>query len=509
MDELEFDNGRGRLWTSGRLLAIADADAPQLAPATLAVYEWAEHWLRHPDADAVRVGTTYAERVEGGLFRVQFANRLGLAELQPLRAGLPICEALWVEVISPKFPSVAAHLAFLQPLLGDLITRAAGLPFALSGETARGVAESLEPPTPLFALHFLARHAVQIVAAWEAAHARPHRALTERSDLVPLPLASEADPEVLLIILHAPERWTRASGFPLATALRGYAPTEIWQRLPEETLDTPENRFVRAFLRLLLAAAESLTAQRWWPQVPARRRAAIMALDGELSLALANPLFAEVGEMQRLPTASRVLMRREGYRELLDLWRRFQLAQHPLFARAQQAIDLRDIATLYEVWAFFALADEIGAALDREPDIHLLTSDEHGLRWRTEASYGPHGTLIYNQSKKGYSVWLRPDYLWVVNGQPEVALDAKFRFDRAAFDIDTEDQPAATAKHDDLHKMHTYRDALSLRASVIVYPGDVTRFYSTPTDTASISLLDVLDSKRGIGAFAFIPYQRQ
>jgi predicted component of viral defense system (DUF524 family) len=379
-----------------------------------------------------------------------------------------------LEVISPKFPGVDQHVAFFSALLDDLFARAARLPFAISADTARGVVDVPAPPTPLFILHFLLQHAQTLREAAGIVVARPHRRLADRPEIVPLAAVSEADPDVLLDVLTSPERWVRASGFPLATRLRGHAPSEVWQRRPEETLDTPENRFVKAFLLDLLYAAESLPRQSWWPWVSESRQRVIHETESMLRLTLTQPMFAEIGDLRRIPSSSRVLMRREGYRELLDAWRLFNLARRPFFGHLQRAIDLRDVATLYEIWCFFALVEEISAALGIVPELLLRVSDEYGLDWRSEAQFGAAGRLVYNQSVRGYSVGLRPDFLWYRNGKPEVALDAKFRLDRADWD---DESLTATVKNDDLYKMHTYRDALGLRAAVVVYPGDVEMFY--------------------------------
>jgi hypothetical protein len=42
--------------------------------------------------------------------------------------------------------------------------------------------------------------------------------------------------------------------------------------------------------------------------------------------------------LHHLPLTSRVLLRRDGYREMLDLWRRFHQARRPLFAPLQHAL---------------------------------------------------------------------------------------------------------------------------------------------------------------------------
>ena len=59
----------------------------------------------------------------------------------------------------------------------------------------------------------------------------------------------------------------------------------------------------------------------------------------------------------------------------------------------------------------------------------------------------------------------------------------------------------------DLYKMHTYRDALDVRAAVAVYPGDTPVFYDCRLGPlADVSLGEVLNSDlSGIGALAIKP----
>lgn len=464
--------------------------------------------MRYDGATHLRVGDRLVPPIDEGRFLFRFENQLGLTSIQPLDEHGPCCAPLLLEVISPKFSGIEQHVGFLSALLVDLFARAARLPFAVSADTARGVVDVPAPPTPLFTLHFLLQHARELREAANVVVAHPHRRLADAPEFVPLAAVSEADPDVLLDVLTSPERWVRASGFPLAVKLRGHAPSEVWQRRPEETLDTPENRFVKAFLRDLLFAAETLPRQSWWDKVSSGRQRVIHETEALLRQTLAQPMFAEVGDLRGIPSSSRVLLRREGYRELLDAWRLFNLARSPFFGPLQRAIDLRDVATLYEVWCFFALVEEIESGLGIAPSMKLLVSDQHGLNWRSaEARFDSTGTLVYNQSKRGYSVWLRPDFLWLRNGILEVAFDAKFRLDRSDWDDVSNDTPQATVKMDDLYKMHTYRDALGLRAAVVVYPGDVSQMYS-PDQAIKLSDMhaaDLLECIEGVGAISFRP----
>ncbi len=125
-----------------------------LAPATHCLREWANYWAECAGADVLRVGGDRV-KVSHGRFKVRFENQLGISQLQPYVGSQPLSEPLYVEVISPKFPTPSEHCAFYRRLLEDLFARAARIPFAASALTARGVTESLRPPSPLFVLDFL------------------------------------------------------------------------------------------------------------------------------------------------------------------------------------------------------------------------------------------------------------------------------------------------------------------------------------------------------------------
>ncbi len=482
-----------------------------LAPAICCLQEWRDCWLDIPGADSLRVGRERLAPVRGCLFKLRFENYLGLARVQPYADGAPLCAPVVVEVISPKFASACEHIGFFRGLLEDLFARAAQLPFDLSGPTERGVREALQPPTPLFVLHFLSQHADSLRDALALVQARPHRYLADRTEQAGLAQASQADPDVLQDIVRSPERWVRTDRDVLvARRMDGYAPTAIRQGISVESLDTPENRFVRHFLRQVLVAAEELLAQRWWDRVPVARRKRVRGVTEGVRRAYDHPMFDDVGPIRYLPVSSQVLLRRDGYRKLLDLWQRFHCARRPLFARLQEAIEVRDIATLYEVWAFFALIDEIQLALGETPCVEIETSVEHGLRWRARARFGNSGTLVYDLGyrRQSYSVSLRPDFSWVRGARLDVVLDAKFRLDRLP-SPEEEDSPQATAKRADLYKMHTYRDALGVRAAVAVYPGTEDVFYHRkPGTSPSVTLQQLLLGQvSGVGAIAMKPFR--
>ena len=461
-----LDFGTGRLWTRApaAILDIPPAAAGMLSPATHCLYEWTDYWWECPGADRVRIGSTWQDPITSGLFLLRFENELGLTALQAFGGDSPVGAPLHVEVISRKFPDLSSHVTFLRSLLDDLFARAARLPLALAAPVGRAVVESLRPPSPIFTLHFLSQYAAALRAALAVIQASPHRQLRDRSGMVPIAEAAEADIDVLVGALRTPRGWVPAWGFPLAEKLGGRLPARVWQRLPEETYDTPENRFLLAALRAFLTAAEGLPAQPWWDDVPPDRRETVRAVGGLLRRVVAQPLFSEVGPQHHFPATSRVLLRRDGYRDVLALWQVFRHARRPLFAPLRHAMDVRDIATLYEVWAFFALVEEIAVAVEQTPGVELRGTDATGLGWNATARFGTTGSLVYNRSERSYSgILMRPDFTWVPTIGSAVALDAMFQLTRAEGHPD-ETAPAETrVTHDDLYRMHAYRDTLGVQ----------------------------------------------
>ncbi len=245
-----------------------------------------------------------------------------------------------------------------------------------------------------------------------------------------------------------------------------------------------------------------------------RRRETVARLRGRLRRFERAPMFDEVGAMLRVPVSSRVLQRRAGYRDLNLLWQGFLQSREPVWRRMQHAIDLRDIATLYEYWVWFALCREIQEAFDTDrPVVDPIAPAEPGLPHGLRARFAGLGTLTYNASRRAYSgIYLRPDYLWEPKEGGKVGFDAKFRlaWDTAPLDVDgeTASDPQAKAKADDLVKMHAYRDAIpGLRAAVVLYPGHVAEFRTVSEEKRpGITVADVvMNEMNGVGAIPMRP----
>jgi len=492
---------------------------PELAPTRLCLHEWAEYIVT--GASSVGIAGGKADQLAAGVFRFRFENQIGRAQLHfALPDGSHV--DLPVEVLSNKYPTPEKHLGFFRALLEDLSRRAAQLPFTFVAPTAAMVDESPAPPTPLFTYHFFLQHAGALQVALDMILAAPNRRLCDESRWVSVSEACEVDDEVLLQMVTHPEHLVKVAvpaTSACAVALKDHLPARVWQRLPRDTFDTPENRFVRAFAGILLNAAQAIREQSWWGHVSETNAKLIEGLIGGLSETLAASMFDEVGDMGHFPGSSQVLLRQDGYRELLALWRLFQLARRPFFAELQAAIDLRDVATLYEFWCFFRLRDKFTDAFGCSPRAQINISDARGLEYRARFEWPGLGRLIFNRSFSGgggadhsYSVALRPDFVFEsVAGQPagvqdRIIFDAKFRTEVDSWWKDDEDHPSRSTKRADLYKMHTYRDALHAHCAIVLFPGDAPVFFGVGRGQVMPppALVDLLKLE-GVGALCMEP----
>ena len=300
------------------------------------------------------------------------------------------------------------------------------------------------------------------------------------------------------------------SGARLAERLGWRLPEVVSERKIRPTTDSPENRFVKAFIgqaRTIIGRMRSAVSS---PLPDAFRRNLLLDCDrmeSSLMPIARHSMWEEVGRMVRIPFSSTVLQRRRGYRRVLQHFSRIRLAPMiPLDKDGMRdLLELKNIALLYELWTFFRLIHEVSAVLGSPPvRSGRLASDlfQTGFAAGGTFEWDPGVCLVYNQrfsrSPSGqwhsYSVPLIPDIALSVPDGPNAGLhlfDAKFRVQAltdvglAADDKDADDEKAAehagSFKRADIYKMHAYRDATTDARSVwILYPGGQFRFFAVP-----------------------------
>jgi hypothetical protein len=497
--------------------------------------EW-EWLLRGPatalDPIAAALGRL-AERLAPELLLLDFGNAVGHFRLP----GLPP-----LEVVSGKWDE--RHFA---QMLDELTAIAAGLPFA-ARETAglpydRSVADQ---PDVLYHLFVYVRHVLsdapppdgRLLPALRLILREPHQRFAQTRRVVPAELARGLDPAGFVALASGAGGFVRAGSgaaahLPLARMLRGHLPARVDEPHAAITRDTPENRFIKAFLDqatgIVARMRRTVSAER-----PSPFRDGLLhdcdRLEAALRPVAEHPLWDEVGRMVHLPAGSPVLQRRRGYRAVYGHFGRLRLATRlPLTdAALRDLLAAKDIAHLYELWCFYTLVATITSILGAPVAAERPRADDFqvGVAWDLAVTWAGGARLLYNPrfsrsrpaERRSYSVPLRPDMALVVTSGPNAGLhlfDAKFRLDRLAAtftdaeqDDDDEttrmEERRGTFKRADLYKMHTYRDAIHDTRSVwILYPGTESHYF--PDEQLATGGEQVARPLSGVGALPLAP----
>jgi predicted component of viral defense system (DUF524 family) len=324
-------------------------------------------------------------------------------------------------------------------------------------------------------------------------------------------------------------------------------PRSILIKRQVDSLDTPENRFVkyvlvyfRDFLRRTLDSLKLVPTED-------RQRLVrnIKHLEQQLNVALGAEMFITVGKANLLPLGSPVLQRKGGYREILLAWLKFDLATQLVWKGGEEVYGAgkRDMATLYEYWLFFQLLrlfqDKFDLATPPARALFEHTEGGLNLRLRVNEPLGFEGCCLrhgrklcvrlhYNLTHErsasraqpgSWSRRMRPDFtlsFWpdgfslVESEEQEIAVhihfDAKYRVENVTelfgeIDDDLSEEKAqqkrGNYKRVDLLKMHAYRDAIRRsEGAYVLYPGGL----ATPARFQGFH--EILP---GLGAFAVRP----
>jgi predicted component of viral defense system (DUF524 family) len=310
-------------------------------------------------------------------------------------------------------------------------------------------------------------------------------------------------------------------------------PTKISSYQQEETLDTPENRFIK----------HAITTYLWFCEkcidvfkTDSKDQKEAKNLRNKLESYLNHSFFKMISRPTTLKLNSPTLQRKSGYRQILKSWLMYNLATKLIWKGGEDVYEAgkRDIATLYEYWLFFILYDLFNKKFkfdtlehNNKPYSHLIAHTKDGLNLIIKS--GQHtalsGVVIvknralnikfsFNRTFSGYKdsypkqgSWttsMRPDYtlsIWPAElkeakaekeeSMLHIHFDAKYKV--ANFKIKTSQQDlklseeetkkdlneikkqerAGIYKNADLLKMHAYKDAIRRTGGAyILYPGE-------------------------------------
>ena len=317
-------------------------------------------------------------------------------------------------------------------------------------------------------------------------------------------------------------------------------PSKVKVKHKIETVDTPENRFIKYALMSFQSFCSDFKSKL---SDKSRITNETDLIIRKLEQFLSHSIFKEVSTPTTLPLNSPILQRKEGYREVLRSWLMFDLAAKLVWHGGEDVYsgNKRDVAVLYEYWLFFKLLEIIKEVFQIEPknieDLIKETNDGLGLQLKQGRFLPIKGVydagtrklnveFSYNRTFNGDSRYpqsgswtkdMRPDYtlsIWPFGLNAESAekeeliahihFDSKYKVDNIRdivgndddFREEKLDQSRGTFKRVDLLKMHSYKDAIRRTAgSYVLYPG-------TDTGYTKIGFHEIIP---GLGAFSIRP----
>ena len=303
----------------------------------------------------------FCERLTDKLLSISFGNCIGLFDIPELGR---------VEVVSGKWDR--AHFEWM---LSDLSEVASALPFsagvggALPYDRSVVSREDVVYHAFVYLRHILSDDCPRqdkLLSALQAILHEPHRRLERKNYSVPIEASRKVEPAALVQMVSGSlveVRNPRALQTPLAVALGGRLPERIEETRAELTLDTPENRFVKAFLNFAMGVIKA-TEEAFSEAQTVFTRGVLddcATMARKLHPVIRNSLWSEVGEMVHVPASSTVLQRRRGYKEVFQHFTKLRLANRIPLEKDElfQLLEVKDIALLYEIWTFFALTKQL------------------------------------------------------------------------------------------------------------------------------------------------------
>ena len=309
-------------------------------------------------------------------------------------------------------------------------------------------------------------------------------------------------------------------------------PFRISSDVKTDTVDTPENRFIKHALlefqnfcgevKVLIEVKINDESKR--PHVYKEA----VALEEQFAEHLNHNIFREIRLPTTLPLNSPILQRKEGYRQILKTWLMYDLAAKLTWGALEDDdyhAGKRDVAKLYEYWLFFKLLRLVEnifkVPAEETEELIKPTSDGLGLQLKSGKHTAVSGTyrhkkrtlsikFCYNKTfsnsvfPKGGSWTHRmcPDYtlsIWPYEFSEEEAeeqevlihvhFDAKYKVNKEQYLFsekqisesesnaemmeEKKEQREGTYKNADLLKMHAYKDAIRRTVGAyVLYPGD-------------------------------------
>lgn len=338
--------------------------------------------------------------------------------------------------------------------------------------------------------------------------------------------AGRFDSRLMRQLASSTNRIALDDSHPLSQQMKS-VPQKLVVRSRTETVDTPENRFIKFALGYFRTFISDFLLKI---KTENRTRKEARQLEEKLDEMLGHTVFKDISSLKTIPLNSPVLQRKEGYREVLRVWLMFDLAARLCWKGGDDIYegDKKDVAVLYEYWLFFKLLSVISEHYQIEvPEMNKLieeTADglnlqlkqgKHiplqgvydGKNRKLQVQFSYNRTFRGNQSYPFGQSWtmdMRPDYtlsIWPFGIEQQDAekeelivhihFDAKYKIDNLTtifgeetavgisdddlsekLNLEKRELIQGNVKRIDLLKMHAYKDAVRRTGGAyVIYPG--------------------------------------
>lgn len=369
-----------------------------------------------------------------------------------------------------------------------------------------------------------------ILSNFEIIRNNPHRKMESISIKENIGFVSELSDDAVAEIMAGESelvecKKTNILAKKFAKAGKNYVPKEVTQEEIVYSFDNNENRFIKFFIMYCLNIIENFQEYFLKKEDLINKEQIVknQYYIGILKNMLNNSFLKYVGEMTVLPVTSTVLTKKEGYRQLFQLY--VGIKSIPVSTAeedAKEIIENKSLDVLYENFCYFMIAsmlcDFYGAKIGRQR--FKVFSDEFSktLEKQTYSNYFefsstsllPKVRLHYNKNYtqgESYSKSYDPDIsLEIFNKQGTIdriyLFDSKFKAN--VFNDGDEGDDSTVVKmfkYDDISKMHAYKDAIKAAVGAfILYPGTENKiFYENDKGVPPFL---------GVGAFSLRPDNR-
>jgi len=358
-----------------------------------------------------------------------------------------------------------------------------------------------------------------------------HNHLTLVREAIPLSLARNVDPTgIIQLITNIHDCSIIDCNYNrIPECFSGYVPNSYYQLDYIESLDTQENRLLKEFLLMVEQLIQDLLSSSY---VSKYVEEALNNYLNQIDDMLSVKWLGDVGKLQRIPSNSQILQKKDGYRDIFRYFIHFEFGYKLKWDELDDYLNgyNKKLSELYEYWCYFSLLELIGEFVNQKihfNEIFYVDNSNWKIKVRRGQKFGKWFTanvrnhqieiqLIYNQAfskskmkYRSYSLLFKPDFTLkvIINGiMTFIHFDAKYRSEYYSDysrnednelgvqqdyendqndDLENEFSEEILAeirdeeelihrkyKSGDIYKMHSYKDAiLNSHGAYILYPG--------------------------------------